>query len=91
MPTTDTRTETDGQRVLRIWKEYQRTHDVTAYRGQAAGIDPDTGEVEFGPTALQVLRRLDAESRKANLIFLRVGCDSYSFHIGQDGRRQPGT
>lgn len=91
MSPTDSRIETDGQRVLRIWNEYQQTHDVSAYRGQAVGIDPGTGEVVFGPTALQVLRRLEAEGRTANLIFLRVGSDSYSFHRGHDRTCRPAT
>ena len=40
--------------ALAIWAEYQTTHDVSARKGQAVGIDPDTGDVWFGEDILEI-------------------------------------
>ncbi len=45
-------TSADSARAQQIWDEYLRSHDVSQQQGQAVGIDPATGHVWFGRTAL---------------------------------------
>lgn len=70
-------TEADTVRASQIWADYQRTHDVTGYRGQAVGIDPASGRVWFGESAKDIVLRLEAEGIRIPLFFLRVGQDYY--------------
>ena len=53
-------------------------------RGQAVGIDPETGDVHFGASAAEVVKRLAAEGRQPMLLFLRVG---YNYYIRKVGKR----
>lgn len=78
MSTTDTAwTEADTERATWIWGDYQRSHDLTAQRGQAAGIDPASGRVWFGNSAKDIVLRLEADGIRVPLFFLRVGQDYY--------------
>ena len=78
MPATDTLSDADCERARRIWAEYQQTQDVTAHRGQAVGIDPQSGEVFFGESAGDIMRRLEAEGRFRVLYVVRVGYPYYA-------------
>ena len=70
-------TESDTATAKRIWEEYQQTHDVSALRGLAAGIDPRTGEVWFGKDAVDIHQQRKALGLKGQLFFERVGFDTY--------------
>jgi predicted aspartyl protease len=71
-------TEADTERAMAIWAEYQKTHDLSGYYGQAAGVDPHTGEVFIGGrTAGDIIDRLLAEGRWRPLVFWRVGFPYY--------------
>ena len=75
--TTWTESESDTATAKRIWEEYQRTHDVTALRGQAAGIDPKTGEVWIGKNVIDICHKRDALGLKSQLFFERIGFATY--------------
>lgn len=74
---TPTWTESDTATAKRIWAEYQQTHNVSARRGQAAGIDPRTGEVWFGEDAVEIHHQRQALGLKGQLFFERVGFETY--------------
>jgi len=70
-------TDADTARALQIWADYQQQHDVSDRIGQAVGIDPVSGRVWFGESALDIRRQMDAEGIDAPLYLLRVGFDYY--------------
>ena len=70
-------TDADSTKALRIWAEYQRQHDVSPRNGQAVGIDPVTGQVWFGRSALEINQQMQAAQCASPLLFLRVGQDHY--------------
>jgi len=70
-------TEEKTARARRVWEEYQQQHDVSGQRGQVVGIDPDSGRIWFGKSALAIREQLDTEHVEALLLFLRVGYDHY--------------
>jgi len=70
-------TEEDTACALKIWAEYQKEHDVSGRIGQAVGIDPKSGHVWFGESALDIVRQMDAEGAFTLLYFVRVGYDYY--------------
>ncbi len=65
------------QRALEIWREYERTHDVTALHGKAVGIDPDSGRVWFGDRARDVAQAARADGVTSRLLTIRVGLGYY--------------
>jgi hypothetical protein len=71
-------------KVDEIWAEYERTHDLTGIGRQAVGIDPDTGEVFLGESAIDIVSRLKSEGRFRPLYY-RWTNDPYYTHKG--GRR----
>jgi hypothetical protein len=81
---THTWTETDTERAKEVWREYQLHHDLSGRIGQAVGIDPESGEVHFGASAGEVVKRLAAEGRQPTLLFLRVG---YNYYVKKVGKR----
>ena len=70
-------TDADTARALQIWADYQQQHDVSDRIGQAVGIDPVSGRVWFGESALAIRRQMDSEGIDAPLYLLRVGFDYY--------------
>lgn len=76
-------TEAESQRAREIWTRYQREHDVSGLKGKAVGIDPVSGRVWFGDSALHIAQQLRAQDLDTPLYFLRVGAD----HYGRKGRR----
>jgi hypothetical protein len=77
-------TEDDTARALQIWAEYQKHHDVSHRKGQAVGIDPVSGKVWFGESALDIRRQMDAEGTDTPLYLLRVG---YDYYLRKGGHR----
>ena len=77
-------TEADTARACQIWAEYQKQHDVSRLKGKAAGIDPKSGRVWFGESAMDVVQQLDEEGIKAPLYFVRVG---YDYYVRKGGHR----
>lgn len=75
----------DIQRAQQIWSEYQREHDVSMHLGETAGIDPISGRVWIGESALAVRRQLEAEGLSILLYFVRVGRDYYYRKGGRRG------
>ena len=67
----------DVDRAETQWAEYQRTHDVSDRIGSAAGIDPETGRIRFGESAIDIADQLDAEGISTLLHFVRVGSATY--------------
>ena len=70
-------TESDTATAKRIWEEYQQTPDVTALRGQAAGIDHKTGEVWLGKDLMDICHKRDELGLKSQLFFVRIGFATY--------------
>ena len=70
-------TEQDTQKALQLWREYQALHDLSDRKGQVAGIDPESGRVWFGASALDIVRQLEAEAQRKPLYFIRVGYNHY--------------
>lgn len=70
-------TDEDVARAEEIWEEYQKAHNVSDRKGQAAGIDPNTGEVWFGESALDIVDQREAQGLDSPLFFVRVGYPAY--------------
>jgi hypothetical protein len=77
-------TEAETAAAKRIWSEYQKAHDVSALAGQTAGIDPESGRIWFGASALEAARKMREEAIDGPLFFIRVGQDHY---LRKGGRR----
>jgi hypothetical protein len=67
-------------KVDEIWAEYQRTHDLTGMERKAVGVDPDTGEVFIGDSAIDIGARLEQEGRFRPLYYRRVSSPYYTRH-----------
>ena len=70
-------TEADSRNAKRIWAEYQKQHDITERIGQTAGIDPKSGQIWFGDSAIEIVDRRRAEGLTSPLFFERVGYAAY--------------
>jgi hypothetical protein len=77
MLTETTWTDEHTKNAIRFWEEYQAAHDVSAKVGQTVGIDPMTGEVWFGKSALDIVDERDAAGKTSPLYFVRVGKEYY--------------
>jgi hypothetical protein len=69
--------EADSARARQIGNAYQSEHDVSAYLGQAVGIDPRTEEVWLGSTAQEIHRKRAAAGVSSPFYCLRVGRNFY--------------
>jgi len=67
----------------RIWHEYQQTHGLTGLRGHAAGIDPKTGEVWLGKTAVEICLQREALGLSSLLFFVHIGFSTYLRKLGR--------
>jgi hypothetical protein len=67
----------DSAKARQLWAEYQKQHDLSDRQGQAAGIDPQTGEVWFGESAKDIWLALQAQGKARPLFYVRVGQPSY--------------
>ena len=81
---TTTWTDADTAEAKRIWEQYQRDHDVSHLRGQAAGIDPKTGEVWIGEDIVDIYHQQVAQGKRSLLFFERIGFRIY-FRKGRRG------
>jgi hypothetical protein len=70
-------TDAQIQQARDLWAEYQRQHDLSDRRGQAAGIDPISGGIWFGESGIDIRRQLDAQGIEPPLYLVRVGKDYY--------------
>lgn len=77
-------TESDTRRAQQLWAEYASNNDLSDRRGLAAGIDPATGRVWFGDSALDIVSQMDAAGEFTPLYFVRVGDAAY---LRKGGRR----
>lgn len=74
---TTTWTDADTAEAKRIWEQYQRDHDVSHLRGQAAGIDPKTGEVWIGEDIVDIVLHRKADGLTSPLFFARIGAATF--------------
>lgn len=77
MPT-EVASEFDVEKARRVWAEYQLAHDLTERKGEAVGVDPNSGEVFFGRSAGEIIDKLRAEGRFRYLMYWRIGYPCYS-------------
>jgi hypothetical protein len=70
-------TDGDVKRAEAHWERYQQTHDVADRKGKTVGIDPDTGEVWFGDSIIDVTSARKSKGLTNPLYFVRVGWDHY--------------
>jgi hypothetical protein len=77
-------TDADTRQAMKFWEEYQKQHDLSDRKGQAAGIDPKTGRVWFGQSMIDIARELDRQGLDVPLLFIRVGLPYY---MRKGGRR----
>ena len=70
---------TDGElaRAQQLWDEYQKQHDLSERKGQAAGIDPISGRIWFGESIVDIANHLQQEGLDLPLFFVRVGSSAY--------------
>jgi hypothetical protein len=74
----------DIERAQAIWEEYQRHHDITPLINQTAGIDPVSGQIWFGESALEVHDKMVADGVNRPFYAVRVG---YNYYLRKGGRR----
>jgi len=89
MPTSPWK-EGDTERALQFWAEYQKLHDVSDRHGQTVGIDPLSGRVWFGKSAIEVVKNAQADGFEPPFYLLRVGYDYYR-RKGRGGLRMRRT
>ena len=78
MQTTEQRmSATQIAQAKHIWAEYQTRHDLTELKGQAAGIDPETGAVWLGESAIDIADQRNAQGLSTPLFLVRVGSPAY--------------
>ena len=76
--TQSTWSDSDTDRALVFWDEYLRNHDVSEREGQTAGIDPETGEIWFGESGLDIVRQMEQRmGHRKPFYAVRVGKDYY--------------
>jgi hypothetical protein len=75
MPANEARV--DVARAQQVWAEYQKTHDVSDRLGQTAAIDPVSGRIWFGESAVAVWKQIQAEGLNVPTYMVRVGKDYY--------------
>lgn len=77
MATTTDWTPADTEAARRIWQGYQTEHDLSGRIGQAAGIDPRTGEVWLGDSIVDIVDQRKAKGLSSPLFFERIGYPTY--------------
>ena len=70
-------TDADSRKCKQIWAEYQKQYDISDQIGQTAGIDPKTGRIWFGDSAIDFVEQRRAEGLTSPLFFERVGYEAY--------------
>lgn len=74
----------DTERAKALWAEYLARNDISGQLDLTAGIDPDTGHVWFGTSALDIWEQQRKVGTPRPLYYVRVGKDYY---ITKGGRR----
>lgn len=69
--------DADTQRAEQLWAEFVAHNDVSALVGQAAGVDPASGRIWIGESALDVVKQMKNEGVSVPLYFIRVGFPTY--------------
>jgi hypothetical protein len=77
-------TDSELTEAKRIWEEYQANHDLSDRIGQAAGIDPHSGQVWIGKSAIEIVEQRRKRQLDSPLFFERVG---YPTYLRKGGRR----
>ena len=77
-------TEGELTEAKKIWQEYQKYHDLSDRIGQAAGINPHSGQVWMGESAIDIVEQRQKENLDSPLFFERVGFPTY---LRKGGRR----
>jgi hypothetical protein len=67
-----------SRKALAVWQDYQKSHDVSAQKGQTAGIDPESGRVWFGKSPSDIWDQLKDEGLTIPLVYLGVGMVHYA-------------
>lgn len=67
----------DTERAKKIWNEYTARHDLSDRTGEVAGVDPASGHIWFGSSAIDIVHQMDAAGGAMPLFFFRVGYDTY--------------
>jgi hypothetical protein len=65
------------ERALRVWEEYENTHDLSGLRGKTAAIDPVSGQVWIGDSAVDIAEARASEGLSSPVYLVRVGYDHY--------------
>ena len=65
------------EKAQQIWAAYQDKHDVSSQKGQAVGIDSETGQVWFGESTIDIMDTRKKSGLTSPLYFLRVGKSYY--------------
>jgi len=81
-------TEKDTRVAKEIWTDYEAAHDLSDRKGQAAGIDPKSGEVWFGKDIVDIAAKREKQGLHSPLFFVRVGSPTY---YRKGGRRREFT
>ena len=76
-------TQEQTARALQIWADYQQQHDLSDRVGQAAGIEPVSGRVWFGESALDIRRQMQVEGIDRAFFCARVGSPGYLIKKGR--------
>jgi hypothetical protein len=74
----------DVQRAEKIWARYCAEHDTSKLKDQAAAIEPVSGRIWFGESAIDVREKMLADGIVAPAYLIRVGYDHY---LRKGGRR----
>jgi hypothetical protein len=74
----------DVDRARAIWDDFCRQNDISALKGQTAGIEPVTGRIWFGDSAIEVHDKMVADGVDVPFYAVRVGFD---FYLRKGGRR----
>jgi hypothetical protein len=80
---TATESNLNADKANRIWDEYAGAHDLTGKERMAVGIDPQTGEVFLGESALEISDRLKQEGRFRPLFYRWVHSPFYTRKVGR--------
>jgi hypothetical protein len=77
-------TDIEVQRAKEIWARYCAEHDITALKDKAAAIEPVSGRIWFGESAIDAHDKMVADGVDAPAYLVRVG---YDYYLRKGGRR----
>ena len=83
------RPEAATARTHLIWADFQKQHDMSDLKGQAAGIDHVSGRIWFGESALDIRMKMLAEGMETPIFYIRSGFNCYSRKMGRLGACVP--